>query len=46
MDLRPSVICFGHGPPLYELAPLEEYLVKIEARNGSNGEVNNEPDAK
>jgi glyoxylase-like metal-dependent hydrolase (beta-lactamase superfamily II) len=35
VDLRPSVICFGHGPPLYDLKPLEAYLAKIEKRNAA-----------
>jgi len=30
VDLRPSVVCFGHGPPLHDLAPLEEFLKKAE----------------
>jgi hydroxyacylglutathione hydrolase len=35
VDLRPSVICFGHGPPLYDLKPLEEFLAKIEKWNAA-----------
>jgi hydroxyacylglutathione hydrolase len=33
VELRPAVVCFGHGPPLYDLKPLEQYLAKIENRN-------------
>jgi hydroxyacylglutathione hydrolase len=32
VDLRPSVVCFGHGPPLYDRTPLEEFLKKAEHR--------------
>jgi glyoxylase-like metal-dependent hydrolase (beta-lactamase superfamily II) len=27
--LRPSVVCLGHGPPLYELAALERYVARL-----------------
>jgi glyoxylase-like metal-dependent hydrolase (beta-lactamase superfamily II) len=32
VDLRPSVVCFGHGPPLRDLSLLKEYLRKVELR--------------
>lgn len=36
VELRPAVVCFGHGPPLYDLKPLEEYLERVEQRNAAN----------
>jgi glyoxylase-like metal-dependent hydrolase (beta-lactamase superfamily II) len=30
--LRPSVVCFGHGPPLYRTEILEKMLERIDAR--------------
>ncbi len=36
VELRPAVVCFGHGPPLYDLKPLEKYLAKIETRNADS----------
>ncbi len=30
--LRPSVVCFGHGPPLYGAGALDEFLERMEAR--------------
>jgi glyoxylase-like metal-dependent hydrolase (beta-lactamase superfamily II) len=37
VDLRPSVVCFGHGPPLRDLAPLDAYLAKIEQQYHRGG---------
>jgi hydroxyacylglutathione hydrolase len=34
VELRPSVICFGHGPPLYDGSQLDRYLAKIEQKTG------------
>src|SRR5207244_1755167 len=27
IDLEPALVCFGHGPPLYEVAQLERFAV-------------------
>jgi glyoxylase-like metal-dependent hydrolase (beta-lactamase superfamily II) len=29
LDLRPSVVCFGHGPPLRDLTPLERLVARL-----------------
>ncbi len=31
-ELRPSLVCFGHGPPLRDLAQLERYAARLQAR--------------
>jgi glyoxylase-like metal-dependent hydrolase (beta-lactamase superfamily II) len=32
LELRPSLICFGHGPEMRDLGPLERYVAKLERR--------------
>lgn len=31
LDLRPRIVCFGHGPPLRDVLLLEEYVARREA---------------
>jgi hydroxyacylglutathione hydrolase len=39
VDLRPSVVCFGHGPPLYCTELLDKLLERIDARNRRAAEL-------
>jgi glyoxylase-like metal-dependent hydrolase (beta-lactamase superfamily II) len=32
-ELRPSLICFGHGPPLHDLGELERFVARLRARS-------------
>ncbi len=29
LALRPSVVCFGHGPPLYDMGQLETFVARV-----------------
>jgi len=32
LELHPSLICFGHGPEMHDLGPLERYVARLERR--------------
>lgn len=35
-DLRPSVVCFGHGPPLRNMKTLERFMAQLQASGGNS----------
>ena len=35
VELRPSVVCFGHGPPLRDMAGLERFVAGLRRRPGA-----------
>jgi len=32
-DLRPSLVCFGHGPPLHDMSQLERFVSRLRERS-------------